>query len=74
MSWKHEEPLEEETTGDLVPVLVNPLVNGNHEAGEAPIITMHGAPIRNIFGRFVTNISESGIFIRNPSPVESNHR
>jgi hypothetical protein len=45
---------------------VNPLVNGNYEAGEAPI--------RNIFRRLVTNLSESGIFIRNPSPVESNHR
>jgi hypothetical protein len=66
MSWKHEEPLEEEAADDPVPVPVNPLVNGNHEAGEAPI--------RNIFGRLVTNLSESGIFIRNPSLVESNHR
>jgi len=66
MSWKHEEPLAEEAADDPVPVPVNPLVNGNHEAGETPI--------RNIFGRLVTNLSESGIFIRNPSPVESNHR
>ena len=28
--------------------------------------------LSNIFGRLVTNLSESGIFIRNPSPVESN--
>jgi hypothetical protein len=66
MSWKHEEPLEEEAADDSVPVLVNPLMNGNHEAGEAPI--------RNVFGRLVTNLSESSIFIRNPNPVESNHR
>jgi hypothetical protein len=34
---------------------------------------MNRAPLRNSFGRPITNLSESGIFIRNPSPVESNH-
>jgi hypothetical protein len=52
MSWKHEEPLEEEAAGDPVPVPVpvNPLVNGSHEAGEAPL--------RN--GRPITNLLENG--------------
>jgi hypothetical protein len=34
MSWKHEEPL----------VPANPLVNGSHEAGEAPAIRIFGSP------------------------------
>jgi hypothetical protein len=66
MSWKHEEPLDEETADGPVAVLANPVGNGSHEVGEAPL--------RNIFGRPVTNLSESGIFIRNPPPVESNHQ
>jgi hypothetical protein len=36
MSWKHEEPLEEETVDSLAPTLANLLVNGSSEAGEAP--------------------------------------
>ncbi|KAH8587523.1 hypothetical protein B0O99DRAFT_694404 [Bisporella sp. PMI_857] len=39
MSWKHEEPLEEEAADDPAPVPANPLVNGSHEA-----------PSRRIFG------------------------
>jgi hypothetical protein len=35
---------------------------------------MHGASFTNIFGRLVTNLLESGIFIRNPSPAKSNPR
>ena len=58
--------LHEETA--LGPALqTNPLRNGNHEAGEAPIITMNGAPLRNIFRHLVTNLLESRIFTRNPS-------
>jgi hypothetical protein len=41
MSWKHEEPLEEEAADDPAPVPANPLVNGSHEAGVPP---------RRIFG------------------------
>lgn len=60
MSWKHEEPLEEEAAVEAAveaaigpaPVPTNPLLNGSHEAGEAPAIRILGTP----------------------SPVESNHR
>jgi hypothetical protein len=65
MSWKHEEPLEEETADGPAPQ-ANPVENGSHE--------VEGAPLRNIFGRPVTNLSESGIFDRNPSPAETNNR
>ena len=44
MSWKHEEPLEEEAADGPVPVPANPLVNGSHEAGEAPAIRIFGSP------------------------------
>lgn len=44
MSWKHEEPLEEEAANDPAPVQANPLVNGSHEAGEAPTICIFGSP------------------------------
>jgi hypothetical protein len=73
MSWKHEEPLEEETADGPVPVPPNPAGNGSHEAGEAPIFTVNGAPLRYISGRPVTKLLESGIFIRNSPPAESNH-
>jgi hypothetical protein len=36
MSWKHEWPLEEEAADDPAPVPANPLINGSHDAGEAP--------------------------------------
>lgn len=64
MSWKHEEPLEEETANSPAPQ-ANPVENGSHEVGDAPL--------RNLFGSPVTNLSERGIFIRNSSPIESNH-
>ena len=35
MSWKYEEPLEEETANDPAP-RANPVENGSHEAGDAP--------------------------------------
>jgi len=35
MSWKYEEPLEEETADDPAP-RANPVENGSHEAGDAP--------------------------------------
>ena len=61
MSWKREVLLDEETA--LGPALqANPLRNGNHEAGEAPIITMNGAPLRNIFRHPVTNLSGKAVF------------
>jgi hypothetical protein len=44
MSWKHEEPLEEEAAVGPAPVPANPLVNGSHEAGEAPAIRIFGSP------------------------------
>jgi len=44
MSWKHEEPFEEEAADDPALVLANPLVNGSHEAGEAPAIRIFGSP------------------------------
>lgn len=69
MSLEHEEPLDNETADGPAPQ-ANPVENGSHEVDEAPIIAMNGAPLRNIFG----HPSESGIFIRNPYPVESIHR
>jgi hypothetical protein len=44
MSWKHEEPLEEEAAGSPAAVPANPLVNGSHETGEAPAIRLFGSP------------------------------
>ncbi|KAH8163699.1 hypothetical protein CIB48_g4562 [Xylaria polymorpha] len=44
MSWKHEEPLEEEAADIPALVPANPLVNGSHEAGEAPAISIFGSP------------------------------
>jgi hypothetical protein len=44
MSWKHERPLEEETADDPAPVPWNPLVNGSHDAGEAPTRRIFGPP------------------------------
>jgi hypothetical protein len=41
MSWKHEEPLEEDSADGPAPAQANPLVNGSHEAG---------GPTRRIFG------------------------
>lgn len=32
----HEEPLEEETADDPVPIPANPVVNGSHDLGDAP--------------------------------------
>jgi hypothetical protein len=43
MSWKHEGPLEEEAANGPAPVPANPLVNGSHEAGEAPAIRIFGS-------------------------------
>ena len=44
MSWKHEGPLEEEAADDPAPISANPLINGSHEAGEAPAIRLFGPP------------------------------
>lgn len=44
MSWKHEGPLEEEAADDPAPVPANPLVNGSHNAGEAPSRRIFGSP------------------------------
>jgi hypothetical protein len=44
MSWKHEEPLEDEAPDGPAPVPANPLVNGSHEAGEVPAISIFGSP------------------------------
>jgi hypothetical protein len=44
MSWKHEEPLEEEAADGPAPVPANPLVNSSHEAREAPAIRIFGSP------------------------------
>lgn len=53
------------------PAPTNPLVNGSHEAGEAPAIIFNRTPLTDIFKRPITSLSQSGIFMRNPS--ESNH-
>ncbi|KAF2179938.1 hypothetical protein K469DRAFT_460860, partial [Zopfia rhizophila CBS 207.26] len=74
MSWKHEEPLEEETADGPATVQANLLGNSSHEVGGASIITMNGAPLRYISGRSVANLLESGIFMRNPPTAESNNR
>ncbi|KAL8650304.1 MAG: hypothetical protein Q9210_003900 [Variospora velana] len=44
MSWKHEEPLEEEAADGPAPVPANPLVNGSHAAGEALNTLIFGSP------------------------------
>jgi hypothetical protein len=44
MSWKHEEPLEEEAADDPAPIPANPLVNGSHNVGEAPTRHIFGSP------------------------------
>jgi hypothetical protein len=44
MSWKHEEPLEEEAADGAAPVPTNSLVNGSHKVGEAPAIRIFGSP------------------------------
>lgn len=44
MSWKHEVPLEEEAADDPAFVPANPLVNGSHNAGEAPTGRIFGSP------------------------------
>ena len=44
MSWKHEEPLEEEAADGPALVLAKPLMNGSHEAGEATSIRIFGSP------------------------------
>jgi hypothetical protein len=44
MSWKHEVPLEEEATDDPAFIPANPLVNGSHNAGEAPTRRIFGSP------------------------------
>ena len=44
MSWKHEEPLEEEAADGPAPVPANPRVNGSREAGEALAIRIFGFP------------------------------
>jgi hypothetical protein len=47
MSWKHEEPLKEEAADGSAPVPANLLVNGNHEAGEAPAIRIFGSAVQS---------------------------
>ncbi|KAF2176606.1 hypothetical protein K469DRAFT_438086, partial [Zopfia rhizophila CBS 207.26] len=45
MSWKHEEPLEEEVADGPAPIEANPLGNGSYnEAGEAPRARIFGSP------------------------------
>ncbi len=44
MSWKHEELLEEEAADNPALVEANLLVNGSHEAGEAPTRRIFGPP------------------------------
>ncbi|MCJ1479185.1 hypothetical protein MMC13_007869 [Lambiella insularis] len=46
MSWKHEELRKEEAADGPAPVPANPLVNGNHEAGEAHTIRILGSSSR----------------------------
>ena len=58
MSWKHEKPLEEE------------IADGIYEVRRGPWMD-NGAPLRTIDGRLYTDGTKAGIFIRNPTPVES---
>ena len=44
MSWKHEEPLEEEAADGPAPAPANPLVNGSHDAGKAPAVPIFESP------------------------------
>ncbi len=44
MSWKHEEPLEEEAANGPAPAPVNPLVNDSHKAKEAATRHIFGSP------------------------------
>lgn len=74
MSWKHEEPFDEEAVPASAFLTANPLRNSSCEAGDAPTVTFNGAPLGIILECPVTNLFESGITIRDHSPVESNHR
>ena len=63
MSWKHEEPLEEEAADNPAPVQANPHVNRSHEAGEAPTRRIFGTPSpveSNHLHAFVMNTSQHG--------------
>lgn len=64
MSWKHEEPLAEETADDPAPFQANPLWNSSHETGEAPIthIFEHAQPIESNHRRAsgISNACEQG--------------
>jgi hypothetical protein len=46
-------------------------MNGSDKAEEAPAIIFNRASLRDIFGRPITSLSQSGIFMRNPG--KSNH-
>lgn len=73
MSWKHEEPEEEETTTDPAPVQGNPLSNDTKGAGEVSFMTnMHGDLPRQINGDPVTDTLQSGVFIINSPSAETN--
>jgi hypothetical protein len=62
MSWKHEEPLEEEAADGPAPVPANPLLNGSHEAGEAPAIRIFGSPspVQSNYRQGALNSSQQG--------------
>lgn len=72
LSWKHEEPLEEDAADTHAPIEANENAFGNRdEVGEAPIPNIGGgAHLKDIFGHPVTNHLESGVFARNSPPVE----
>lgn len=65
MSWKHEEPLEEEAADSSAPVQANTHRSGSYEVEEAAIKTTNGTPFRYISGHVVTDLSASGIFMSN---------
>jgi hypothetical protein len=62
MLWKHEEPLEEEAADGPAPVPANPLLNGSHEAGEAPAIRIFGSPspVQSNYRQGALNSSQQG--------------
>ncbi|PMD41808.1 hypothetical protein L207DRAFT_511591 [Hyaloscypha variabilis F] len=49
MSWKHEEPLEEEATDGPTPQ-ANPVENGSHEMGEAHGEEKRNQPVKGALG------------------------
>ncbi|KAI9835506.1 MAG: hypothetical protein M1837_003708 [Sclerophora amabilis] len=66
MSWKHEEPLEEEETDeDPASISTKPSVNGSHVAEQAPLRRLFGSPSpvgsNQLQASSITSTSQQGL-------------